>query len=197
MIGLSGEKLDEYVTALMEDWINKNPEFKDFELVVRPHPNTAKSIRVGKNTKVNYPKIVEFKSDRITDREFTREDLDIYASLIAHSKAIVSYQGTSIVDAAALGKPIICIAFDEEKNLPYLKGIKHQYEYSHLQPILVTGGVKIVYNEGELKGAILDSDKNPDKDLEARKKIVEEQCFKLDGLASRRVVEEIKKSLNK
>lgn len=196
MIGLSGEGLDRYVTSLVENLIEKDKVFSNFVLVVRPHPNSDKSVQVGKGTVINYPDVIEFKSDRIIDREFTKADLDIYAGLIAHSSAIISYQGTSIVDAAALGKPIICIAFDEEKNLPYLRGIRHQYEYSHLKSVLETGGVKIVYNEGELREAILESDLHPEWGAEARKKIVEVQCFRLDGKASLRVVEEIKKSLN-
>jgi UDP-N-acetylglucosamine:LPS N-acetylglucosamine transferase len=195
MIGLSGEGLDEYVASVIEKWIKKDRAFKGFELIIRPHPNTAKSVKAEENTKVNYPEVIEFKSDRITDREFTKQDLDMYASLIAYSSVVISYQGTSIVDAVALGKPIICIAFDEAKDLPYLAGIKHQYQYSHLQPVLDTGGVKIVYDEEELKKAIIDYDLHPEHDIEARKKIVEEQCFKLDGKASYRVVEEIKKTL--
>jgi hypothetical protein len=195
MIGLSSGKLDEYIISILENWLENDLNFKDFELVVRPHPNTGKSVKVGNNTVINYPNIIEFKSDRTTDREFTKDDLDTYASLIAHSEVVVSYQGTAIVDTVALGKPIVSIAFDEEPGLPYLQSMRHQYKYTHLQPIFATGGVKIVYNENDLKESILDYYNHPEHDREGREKIVNEQCFILDGKASQRVVENIKKLL--
>jgi len=195
MIGLSSSNLDGYVVRRIEEWIQNKPEFRDFELVVRPHPNTKKLVNVGAGTVVNYPNVIEFESDRITDREFTKEDLDVYASLIAHSTVVISYQGTALVDSAAFNKPIISIAFDEVPGLPYLQSIIHQYDYTHLQPILAAKGVKIVYNENDLSQAILDYSLHPEHDESGRKIIVEEQCFKLDGMASFRVVEEIKKLL--
>ena len=195
MIGMSNQKLDEYITSILENWLDKNPSFKDFQLIVRPHPNTNKLINVGGKTIVNYPKMIEFGLGRLTDREFTKEDIEVYASLLAHARVIVSYQGTGLIDAAALDKPMVAVVFDETKNPHYLVGIKHQYEFDHLQSVLATGGIKTVYNEEELKEAIMDYSLHPEHDSEARKKITEEQCFKLDGKASLRVIEEIKESL--
>ncbi len=195
MIGLSNIKLDEYIVSILEKWIQEDPGFNGFQLIIRPHPNTNKLIKTTKGTITNFPNTIEFKSNRLTDREFTKEDLTMYAGLIANTSVVISYQGTAIVDAAAFKKPIVTIAFDEKPDLPYLESIRHQYEYTHLQPVLKTGGVKVVYNENELKQAILDYDKYPENDREGREKIVSEQCFKFDGRSSLRVFEEIKKSL--
>ncbi len=196
MIGLSSGNLDHYIASALEKLIASEPALHNFQLVVRPHPNTEKKVQFSNSTVVNYPTLVEFQSARLTDREFTKEDLDMYASLIAHSEVVVSYQGTSIVDACALNKPIINIAFDEKLGTPYLKSMRHQYEYTHLEPVLSTGGVKVVYSESELKEAVLNYISNPELDRAGRERVVEEQCFKLDGLSSFRVVEEISKAMH-
>lgn len=195
MIGLSSSNLDKYVIGKLEELIDRDPEFKNFQLVVRPHPNTGKLIdTVGPKTLINYPKLVEFNA-RLTDREFTKEDMDIYAGLIAHSDVVISYQGTGTIDAAALDKPVINLAFEESPDVPYLAGIRHQYDYTHYRPIRATGGVRVVWKEEDMRGAILDYANNPARDAEFRKILVADQCYLLDGKASERVVGEIKKAL--
>ncbi|MEK7477843.1 MAG: hypothetical protein AAB645_00545 [Patescibacteria group bacterium] len=198
MIGPSSAKLDIYVTALLEKLIATEPKLKDFQLIVRPHPNTGKQVEgVGPKTLVNYPKLLEFGSSRLTDREFTKEDIDMFAGLISHAAVVISYQGTSNVDTAALGRPIVNIKFDESENVPYLKSVRSQYEWSHVPPIVATGGIRIVESPEELREAILEYDEHPERDAEKRKQIVSDQCYNLDGQASRRAVDEIKKSLGK
>jgi hypothetical protein len=197
MIGLSSGNLDTFIISLIENWITNDPEFKDFQLIVRPHPNTGKSLEgVGPKTIVNYPDVLEFTSERLTDREFTKKDLDIYAGLIAHSVVVVSYQGTSTIDTVALGRPVINIAFDEKPNLPFLVSMRHQYDYTHYRPVVASGGVKVVFNPEELRTAILGYERHPELDQKNRERLINEQCYKLDGLASRRIVDEVKKLLS-
>lgn len=196
MIGPSSASLDVYVTSIIEKLIANDPRFKDFQLIVRPHPNTGKQVEgVGPHTLVNYPKLVDLVSTSLTDREFTKEDMDMYASLISHSTVVVSYQGTGNVDTVALGRPVINIKFDDKDGVPYLASVKSQYEWTHVPPIVATGGVRIVESPEELTEAILEYDLHPEHDEEGRKQIIADQCYILDGKASRRVVDEIKRAL--
>ncbi len=195
MIGLSSGDVDKYIIGLLEKFIATDPAFKDFELVVRPHPNTDKLVdTVGAGTLVNYPKLVKFEG-RLSDREFTKEDMDIYASLIYHSAVVVSYQGTGNIDSAALDRPVINIYFDD-KPKSYLESIKHQYDYVHNPPIFATGGIKLAKSEEDLRQAILNYVSDQALDREGRKALVSDQCYILDGKASERVVHEITQALN-
>jgi hypothetical protein len=57
----------------------------------------------------------------------------------------------------------------------------------HYQPIVKSGGVKIVYSIDELIHSINSYLDNPGLDRDGRKRIIEEHCFKLDGKSGQRI----------
>lgn len=189
-IGLTEEGQDDKMIKDISDIIQSRTELSDFQLLVTLHPNTDKNLKLEVPGVIMIPPrgIISFTDGRLVDREITREAMQFMANLIYHSEMIVNYQGTSTIDAAAFDKPVININFDDTPR-PYLKSVRRFYDFTHYQPIIESGGVRIAHNLDELKNFILLYTKNPQMDSEGRRKMVSEQCFKLDGRASERTVD--------
>ena len=143
--------------------------------------------------KWNYPKWIlsrrghqEVWSQRIP----SIQDLKDLRGLLEYSDLNINMLSTMSLDAMLFDKPIINIDFDEVGR-PYLKSIRRLYDLDHYLPIINSGGVRLAHSLSELKDLIIKYINNPSLDYEGRAKIVEEQCYKLDGRSSERMVKEI------
>ncbi len=157
------------------------------------HPNATKPIDyAAKDTLfIKPPKSIDFPGGKPTDREITKDAMELMASAIHNSDLVVNYQGTTSIDASAFDKPVTNIAFDGSKERPYLKSVRRFYDFTHYQPILETGGVKLARSAEELKAQIIEYLKHPELDRAGRKRIVEEQAPRHDGHASERTASAI------
>jgi len=103
------------------------------------------------------------------------------AQTLYHLDAVLTVASTMLIDAVALDKPVVCIAFDGKEKLPYLKASGRHYVCDHVQNVVRTGGIQIVYSFEELVDALNRYLKDPQQDAEGRRKIRQEQCYHLDG----------------
>lgn len=192
-IGLSDIEEDKYMLGLLETLVRSDKSFANVQLMLSLHPNATKPIDYAapETLFIKPPKQIDFPGGKPTDREITREAMELMASAIYHSDLVVNYQGTTSIDVSAFDKPVINIAFDGSKERPYLKSVRRFYDFTHYQPILKTGGVRLARSGEELKSQIVEYLKHPELDHAGRKKITEEQCPKHDGKASQRTAKAI------
>lgn len=131
---------------------------------------------------------VGFGKGGFKSREMTYEDVFSLADQLYYSDVIITGPSTIIVDAAAFDKPIIFYAIDgEEKDRPYCQSLRRYYDYDHLKKIIQTGGVRLARNRQELLAGINKYIADPSLDAEGRRRIREEQCWRLDGKSSSRL----------
>lgn len=192
-IGLSDQTEDKHMLALLESWVHNDPAFLNTQLMVSSHPNATKPIDYAspETLLLKFSKTIDFPDGKLTDREITKDDMELMASAIYHSDVIVNYQGTTSIDASAFDKPVVNIAFDSTKNKPYLQSVRRFYQFTHYQPILKSGGVRLAKSSEELKNEIIEYLRNPARDTEGRRRMVREQTFKYDGKASERTAHAI------
>lgn len=129
--------------------------------------------------------------ERLIDTELSPQDDDWLAATLAHSELLVSGFTTLTVDAARFGKPVIVIGFDAKTPVPYDESVLRQLEFTHFQPILKSGGARVVRSEEELKQAIENYLAHPENDAPARRRMLLEQCFRDDGKSSERLLQVI------
>lgn len=197
-IGLSDQNEDKYMLALLEGWVKNDPAFQNTQLMLSSHPNATKPIDYAapETLLIKFPGVINFPGGKPTDREIIKGDMEMMASAIYHSNVVVNYQGTTSIDASAFDKPVVNIAFDRDKNKPYLKSVRRFYDFTHYQPILQSRGVRLAHSADELKKEILEYFKHPERDREGRERLVREQTFKYDGKASERTARAILSLLN-
>ena len=127
------------------------------------------------------------------DSELTHEDDERLINELYYCNVVISGPGTMNIDAAVFDKPLILVRFYPTPRTE-LEGIK-EYGYTHIAPILQSGGVRIAGNGKELLSLLEMYLANPERDRAGRQRIVREQCFRLDGASSRRVAQFILKKL--
>ena len=96
------------------------------------------------------------------------------------------------VDAALFDKPIILTAFDGMGERSYYESIRRYFDYNHWDAIKKSGGAYLAENKEAFVAKVKEYIGNPALDKECRRKLIEEQTWKLDGKACERVVEVIK-----
>jgi len=173
------------IIELLCDLIESNQLLYPSQLLVRLHPQTTAELEAKYAHFYRKGKVVIQKPGRTAQLhdgwDPTQHDMLNLAQTLYHSDAVLTVASTMLIDAVALDKPVVCIAFDGKETLAYLKGSGRHYDCDHIQNVVRTGGIQIVYTYEELVDALNRYLKNPQQDAEGRRKIRQEQCYHLDG----------------
>ena len=163
-----------------------------FFLLVRPPPgDQADMTGVSADPRIIFDEPgtrFPWAGERKIDTEMSPDDDDWLAATLAHAELLVSGFTTLTVDAARFDKPIIVIGFDARTPLPHDESVLRQLEFDHFQPILRSGGARLVRNEAELGAVIREYLAHPEHDRAARHHMLTEQCFRDDGAGSARLL---------
>lgn len=116
----------------------------------------------------------------------TWSDMLMMASTIFWSDLVVNVASTLTIDAVALDRPVVCIAFADGIRESYFRDI---FERSHYRKLAETGGMRLAYSAEELIAAIRDYIADPTLDSLGRRRLREELCYRLDGQSARRAAE--------
>jgi hypothetical protein len=163
----------------------------NLNIIVRLSPSETVNLEgmrpaAGSNIYFDKPGFV-FNPKITGDRDVAKEDEMNLREELKFCDIVVAGPSTACIDAAIFDKPIVLIGF-----VPGLKekGVQiFEYQSEHIMSILKTGGVQVAKNQAELLSYIQEYLKNPNMDEIGRRRIVREQCGKMDGGASRRVVD--------
>lgn len=118
---------------------------------------------------------------------------------IYHSELVVSGASTMVIDGVIMDKPVVCVAFDGEKEgkVGYYESVRRFYDlYTHFEDLVEQNGCKIAYSKEQMVKCINLYLSNPTIDKEGREKIKESFAYKIDGHSGLRLAESILKELN-
>jgi len=161
------------------------------QLIVRVHPTDNKDRYNNfefNDVYYQIPGISEGKgsNERVAYQEFLKDIRDT----IYFSDVTINTASTMTLDASALDKPIINIAFDWEEK-PYYKSIKRYYDFLHYKPIIESKCTSMAKSTDELSDLIDAYLKNPDLKKLEREKIRDVMLAGNDGNASMAVADTI------
>lgn len=163
-------------------------------LLIRAHFTDAKDKRFDcfkgiENVKIDDNlALSEFFHDRCDPRE---DEIKRFVNMIYHSDVVVCLCSTLTLDAFCVDKPVINTVFKSlyDKNG---KDISHiLYEWDHYEPIIKEKAVDMVYSEEELFKSLNDCLQHPERKKEARQRVLDTLCYKVDGQSSKRIANEI------
>ncbi|NKB64452.1 MAG: hypothetical protein GKR95_20815 [Gammaproteobacteria bacterium] len=165
------------IVSFLQKKISHGVYGKDVSLLVRAHPNDSRwkerfSELIGK------PNVVVMSGGM--------GNIPLLANTLMHGNMVIATQGSISLDAAAFDKCIINIAFDGDLQKSYADSVARWYEMDHYQPVVQSGGVKMVHNFAELEQAVQLYLQNPSKDKEAREILRTLELEPFDGKSSYR-----------
>ena len=162
-------------------------KLKGVQLLVRLHPladaNDFSALKDMANVIVQVPGDTGIFRDRLFSKN---DDMEI-AETVCYSDLIINVASTMTIDAAVFDTPSISVAFDIRGKLPFEHSVKRYYEYEHYRKLRTTGGVAMVQSPEELLERVAMYLADPSIGRKERKRIIEQQCEYLDGMAGLRV----------
>lgn len=163
------------------------------ELFVRFQPNDyfdERELAARPWMKYAYPGI-RYGTVRGGDWDMDFAELANLTDTLAHISLLICYASSMSVDAAVFDKPVINIDFELKPARRMSKSPTQFYRMEHYQKALASGGIRVVRNTHELADWINHYLNDPGLDRAGRKRLIREQCGKLDGRAGERIAREI------
>jgi hypothetical protein len=170
------------------------------QILVRLHPITSTELQQEYYRRfANRPHIVIQKPGRAAALhdgwDPTWSDMLMLGSTIRHSDVIVNVASTMTIDAAALDKPIVCVAFEKDESGTHTKHMKGIFYHSHYRKLVDTQALRLVFSEQELTHAISEYLNDPTLDAAGRERLRGELCYRLDGRSGQRAAESVLRQL--
>ncbi len=113
--------------------------------------------------------------------EMSRGDLLNLKHSLQYTDVNINYASTITIEACIFDKPVI--------NIGYLDSFALAYEFNHYEPISKSGAVRIAKTDNDLPELINEYLTHPDRDQEARRKVVDDYVVFTDGLSYKRSVD--------
>ena len=158
--------------------INKQIYGKKIHLIIRPHPQDVDW--------QNRYSVVKDQSN-ITVMPAEMGNVTTMVNTLMHADIIIATQGSISLDAAALDKKIINIAFDGNLSRSYSESVKRWYEMDHYRPVVESNGVAIANSFQQLDEIIILL-MNEDPNQQGRKQLREIELEPFQGDSSTRQV---------
>lgn len=115
------------------------------------------------------------------------KDMLHYANLVSRSDVLINVASSVTLDAAALDKPVVNIAFDGYAKKKFIESNARWFMFTHYEYIPKSGGARIAKSADDLINSINMYMDNPKLDCGGRKRIVKEHGGKLDGQCGERI----------
>lgn len=198
-LGKTYSSIDSEIIYSILDLKHKNLIPQDTQLLVRFPPNDFVDLDNLKNKDelIFYQPGVRFslggkrldsgseRNNRRVDWDMNDADIQTLYDTLFYMSLLICQASSLTIDASIFDKPIINFKIKSVDILPP-RDANWLYQLSHYQNIRNSGGVKMVENKEQLAEWINKYLDNPRIHSDGRKRIVEEQCWKLDGKAGER-----------
>jgi len=169
--------------------VARNIFLEPCHLIVRVHPTDDRDYsRFDQRPLLTFHSLGEIRNP-LDSWGPTRRDMYRFASLMKHADVVINVASTTTIDAAFFDTPVVNIAFDGETDQDYIRSNRRYYEYCHYENIVKTGGVSICYDKEHFIAAVNEYLKDRSLRSEGRARIVQEQCWRPDGLAGKRLAD--------
>ncbi len=190
---------DPEIVNIINEYIGEGRFSSPCQLLVRAHPQAPFELYQRFE---NCQNIILERPGRLSNAysdnwDPTRRDLIHLANTMMHADVAINIASTITIEACIFDTPAVNIGFDGHQNKPYLDSAIRYYDYTHYRNIVKAEGVRIAKNKAKLLEYINMYLKNPRLDSDGRKRIVEEQCFYIDGKSGERVANYILECLEK
>ncbi len=186
------------ILSWLTEQVNQNSLARRCSLVIRPHPQSVSGLYARRPSELEKlqslagPQVALDMPQVLSERlawDLPKSDMYNLASLLFGSEMCLNANSTLCLDACVLDRPVINIAFDGRKDLPYEWSARRGPDYSHMSKLLAFGGIRIARSFDELKRHINSYLCEPNLDHEQRMIAAAQECGPCDGRAGERIAQ--------
>ncbi|MEK7511128.1 MAG: hypothetical protein AAB582_02745 [Patescibacteria group bacterium] len=174
--------------ATLTPILNELAEKFDAQVLFRAHPAHASETASFTHLKhITFDRTVAYLSDGFNAWEMRAEHESHFINTLHHSDILITASGTSmLVDGAVFDKPLISVAFDGEKTMPYWFSIRRFFDHAdHSKALLDQGGTRIVNTKDELEEALAAYIHDPHLLADGRRRIIDLLAAPVGGASER------------
>lgn len=166
-----------------------NKSISDCQLLVRFQPNDfIEEAELKKRPWLRYDMPgIRFSRERGVNWDMSFDDIKGLTDTLANASLFICYASSISIDAAVFDVPVINIDFEVKRQELLSKSPTFFYRTYHYGNVVKSGAVRFPKNKEELIAWINKYLANPEIDREERKKLVQAQCWKIDGKAGKRI----------
>ena len=117
------------------------------------------------------------------------DDVRLLVNSLYHASVTISNGSTMTLDACAMDRPVINVAYDLVPGSPMDSHIRSSFQYDHYQSVLNLKAIRMAYSQEELFTHIQSYFRDPSLEAEGRRALLKLQCGDVDGHAARRAAE--------
>jgi len=163
----------------------ESADLKTHRIVVRLHPLDDES---------RWRRFVHHPSQIVLSRpwgqdgnSFGLEEQTYLVNTLLQADTCVNLASTMSLDAAVLNVPVVCVAFAGQHGGPEDRFCKRVYETEHYRPLIQSGGVRLAKDMDQLLAEVAAYVREPTRDEQSRKVLIQSEVGEVDGRASERV----------
>ncbi|MFP3855267.1 MAG: hypothetical protein ACLFWD_13340 [Anaerolineales bacterium] len=184
----------------LADMVNQDQLAEPCQLLIRLHPNHFMDVHLFRQEREQIQELAQ-NSEHVHVVEpvalggslghYSGEDMEEKASMLAHSDVFLTVYSTMVVEAAVHERPIVSVCLDTPGGWDWPR--KYSLPLSEIggwpthQRFRESGAGKVALTEAEAREAINHYLRNPEADLEARRRFVEREITFTDGTAGERI----------
>lgn len=180
---------DDDALRLLLGWIER--EQVPAQVLLRVHPAYTTATDSVQNPALIIEHPGTHFSENLKEVEFGEAEMRHLASTLAYSDVCINTASTLTIEAAIFDTPIVLIAFDGPKKLPYWKSVIRYYDREHYVNIMRADACGFATDPQSFFATVREALETPEIHREGRARIVREQCYRLDGKAGTRVAQAI------
>lgn len=128
-------------------------------------------------------------------RLMDRLGLSLLRDTLRYSDVVVNTASTITIDAAALDRPVVNMAFDLHER-SYYRSVRRYFDTVHFRRVAESGASGLAHNLDELIMLVLCYLRNPQLKRVQRASLTETMCFKTDGKSAERIASFLKEILD-
>lgn len=186
------------IAEIFEELIEEKKIPDDLVLVFRAHPAFESPLEQMKNLKHVIPdRVANYPSGQLNDWDMGRREVAHLINSIIHSEMTINAGSTIALDALALEKPAISIAFEKTKVPYWLSAARFRDAYTHYEYLMPLGGIGKADSKEELASVINRYLKNPEADREGRERVKKDFFSPFTGHVSETIGQIILEEINR
>lgn len=184
-------------TAILEELCAETlpgSRLEGIRIVARPHPSALSGVLKDEQTLSRLRKL-EQEADLLISTplmvagsrmNWSVRDNDMYelVALLRGASVVLNSGSTVMVEALALGRPVVVTAYDGPHDYPYARSARRLMDYPHLRKLVGDGGGKVVTDHEALVNAVATFRNDPEQERAARDNALYRQIGNQEGRAT-------------
>ena len=121
---------------------------------------------------------------------------ELLLNIMLHADVVIQVYTTVALEVTVLGRPLLSTPFDGYHERPRDRSIRRFEQFEHFKDVIKSGALLRAYSFDQLREYLNRYLEDPTYLAKEREQLRKDQCGPLDGRASERVLEHIRKALD-